>query len=279
MTKLLGGDLSFWQGLWDWQECAEHWKFAFIRAGSIDNTTGECYEDFLFKENAEEAPNHMPVGFYWYFRPNWSPTKQAEYFSNLIFPESWLLPPVIDVENNGGLPPSTYADKIKVFLDVMEQEIGYKCLIYTSQSKWAQVEPRPYWPLYDLWVAHYTLQDEPLMPEGWVKYMFWQWTSQGLAEDYGGLGSSTYVDLNYFNGDESDLNAYIGIPTTPDKVIVVTAHNALVREYPRQGEFLRVEPRGAVLGVTGEDKDEKGMTWYDLNGTGWVRSDWVDVAE
>ena len=54
-----------------------------------------------FETNARVAPDHMPVGYYWYFRPQFDPAAQAEYFCNLIKDKKFSLPPVLDLETDG----------------------------------------------------------------------------------------------------------------------------------------------------------------------------------
>ena len=104
---LLGVDVSKWQGDMNWDQCASAGAgFAFVRAGSIDNTSGNCYTDYQFIRNISLAPDYIPTGCYWYFRPNHDPIRQADYFSDLIGEEAWLIPPVLDLETTGGKTPS-----------------------------------------------------------------------------------------------------------------------------------------------------------------------------
>jgi GH25 family lysozyme M1 (1,4-beta-N-acetylmuramidase) len=136
---------------------------------------------------------------------------------DLLDGEDWKLPPVADIENDGGLSPSDYADSVTAFVQRIENLAGIKPIIYTSRYKWSAVEPRPYWNRYDLWVAHYTTLSEPLLPEAWDTWVFWQYTSQGDGDKYG--ASSNHIDLNRFNGDEEDLQEYIGGPFPPTPVL------------------------------------------------------------
>lgn len=214
---LLGCDISKWQGDFDWQKGSdEGLKYAFIRAGSI-SVGGECYRDFQYEKNVSVGPDFMPIGCYWYYRPQFSPIEQANYFWNLLDGEEWVLPPVADIENNGGLQPAQYADSVTAFVTRLENLSGIKPIIYTSRYKWAQVEPRPYWGEYDLWVAHYTTLPEPLLPTAWSDWVFWQYTAQGDGLKYG--AESRSIDLDRFNGDENDLKEYIGSPFPPSPVL------------------------------------------------------------
>ena len=273
---ILGVDVSYWQGLMDWQIAREAGvKFAFIRAGSCNSVSGVCYEDFLFKENAEDAPKLMPVGYYWYLRPQHNSLTQANYFCDLLDTADYLLPPVCDVENSGGLHPSAYADAVKNFLDRVETRTGYKPIIYTSKSKWAQVEPRPYWDDYDLWVAHYTMSPEPLVPEAWDinGWMFWQYTSQGDAVKYGGPGPPSGdddIDLNWFNGTEDEFLLYLGAePPMPKRVRVKHWKGAVLRDIPR-GEAVTIAKLDEELRVIDSGVDGAGKEWYQVASGLWL---------
>jgi len=98
---LLGIDASKWQGEMNWSRARSAGaRFAFIRAGAI-STAGDCYTDYQFERNSQLAPEYLPVGFYWYFRPQFDPIKQASYFCSLIRSKPWKLPPVLDLEDVG----------------------------------------------------------------------------------------------------------------------------------------------------------------------------------
>jgi len=270
----------------DWQECREAGAlYAFIRAGSCNAVSGVCYEDNLFKENAglfedhQGAPGILPVGYYWYFRPQHNPMTQANYFCDLLDSADYLLPPVIDCETNGGLSPSAYADSIKKFIDRVEARTGYKPIIYTSASKWAQVEPRSYWGDYDLWVAHYTTSSSPIEPEGMNKWTFWQYTSEGDAELFGGPGPPSGdddIDLNRFNGTEDDFLLYLGAPPpVPERVRVNNWRNTVLRDIPN-GELIVIARNGEELTVIDKGVDDTGREWYQVASGLWLIASHVE---
>jgi lysozyme len=230
-----GIDVSKWQGLWDWDISKEKGiKFAFIRAGSI-STGGTLYEDYLFPENAEAAPSRMPVGFYWYFRPNFNPTKQADYFCNLIMDKVWLLPPVLDIETHGNLSSSIVGDRCAEFIARVYEKVNAWPIIYTRGFFWNDyVNYRSIFDECDLWIARYTKWPKPwgnvfgnskLKPFGWDDWTFWQHSDENnRAVELGGPGPPSGdddVDLNWFNGDEARFNEYIGAqpePTLPGSI-------------------------------------------------------------
>lgn len=94
-------DISHWQGKMNPDKTiAAGADGIIIRAGSIDNVTGVCYTDYHFYLNADDFQHRIPMGCYWYFRPNHDPIKQADYFSGLLNDVWWKIPPGADVECN-----------------------------------------------------------------------------------------------------------------------------------------------------------------------------------
>jgi lysozyme len=231
---LLGIDVSKWQGEMNWQTAADAGaKFAFIRAGSIDNSSGYCYTDYHYMRNISLAPDHMPVGCYWYFRPNHSPTKQANYFCDLLEGEDWKLPPVLDLETTGGLSPVAVSNESGEFIAQVYQRTKYWPIVYSrSYFLHDRTIDHPLFHECDLWIARYTSKPEPwgnpgdyqkAKPPYWDDWTFWQWIADSnLAVEFGGEGppgSEDDIDLNYFNGDEEDLQEYIGSPFPPTPVL------------------------------------------------------------
>ena len=132
--KVLGIDVSRWQGLMNWLTASNAGaKYAFIRAGSISTYDGKCYKDIYFDVNSQAAYNYMPVGYYWYFRPNYSAIVQADYFTRLVENTERKLPLVCDIETSGGLTPYYVEKRTKEFCDRLEYNLGKQPLIYTSQ--------------------------------------------------------------------------------------------------------------------------------------------------
>lgn len=220
-----GVDVSRWQGAMDWQVCAGAGaKFAFVRAGSCSNQTGAVYTDDQYLRNAELAPDHLITGAYWYFRPNWSPQSQADYFVSLGVGDL-PLPPVCDVENNGWLGQTAVANAVRNFVDAVEANTGRKCLIYTRATFWNPGVGNPAWAGgHHLWVARYNefvahpWADDPdtLRPEPWTDWTFWQWSADGNGQGPTYGAESSAIDLNRWNGTYDDLLAYVGLEPEPD---------------------------------------------------------------
>lgn len=210
MSYIVGPDVSHWQGNIAWGTMVGAGaKFVIIRAGSIDNLTGVCYEDRRWSSNSIEAPKHLPMGSYWYMRPKYSGIEQANYFVNLLKGKNLKLPAYIDVEV-GEVSQTIARTRIKAFLDTVEAGLGKKPGIYTSASKWNVIVGNVTWASrYELWDAHYTTATQPYIPLGWSDWTLWQYTSKGPGATYG--VSSASIDLNRFNGTEDQFNQHYNL--------------------------------------------------------------------
>ena len=224
---LLGVDVSKWQGDMNWDQCASAGAgFAFVRAGSIDNTSGNCYTDYQFIRNISLAPDYIPTGCYWYFRPNHDPIKQADYFSDLIGEEAWLIPPVLDLETTGGKTPSAVTGAAAAFIAQVYNNLNAWPIIYSrSYFLHDQTANHPLWSECDLWIARYTVKPAPwgnpgdaakMKPPYWDDWKFWQYIAESnRATEFGGEGppgGDDDIDLNYFNGEQAEFDEYIHKP-------------------------------------------------------------------
>lgn len=198
-----GIDVSRWQGEINWEKAKTAGaQFAIIRAGSIDGN-GNPYEDFQFERNSSLAPPVMPVGFYWYFRPNQSSSIQADHFVNLIQDKDWKIYPVADVEEHGGLSPQKVADVVWLFLNRIHSKLNVRPMVYTSPGFWNSRVARSAWAAdFPLWVAHWNVQ-KPILPYDWrdagVDFTFWQTHVGQDGPDYG--MASMGLDHDQYNGD------------------------------------------------------------------------------
>jgi hypothetical protein len=183
-----GIDVSKWQRAMNWGKAREAGaRFAFIRAGSIDNITGKTYTDYQFERNSKVAPGIMPVGYYWFFRPNHSAIKQAEYFVDLIVDKHRQLPAVCDIE----VPGSTIV--VRTFCEMVSDELGEKIMIYTSPNAWKEyiVGDKSWAEQYPLWIANWWVQ-APIVPEPWNEFAVWQTHVGNDGYEFG--ADSTRID-------------------------------------------------------------------------------------
>ena len=238
---IIGIDVSHWQGEMCWSTAKEAGaKFAFIRAGSINRDTGICYKDYQLERNADLAPEQMSdrIGYYFYFRPKYDPIKQADYFYSLVRDYKWGAL-VVDAET----AEAPYAT-VRENTEIMAQEIGQTCahkpvIIYTRASYWNSVIGNQSWSmLYDLWIARYNSAishpwgDGSCKPLGWDDWVFWQYSADnnGMGSTYGGQSAS--MDLNRFNGTETELCQYFG-------TLKPSIYNVEIR-VPKSAEIINV---------------------------------------
>jgi len=214
---ILGIDISKWQREMDWAKASEAGaKFAFIRAGSIGSTNGIAYTDYQFDRNSGIAPDYMPVGYYWYFRPQWCALDQAEYFCNLIRGKRYTLPPVLDLESSWGMGGIEITEAAKVFITEVYVRLDVWPLVY-SRGDWLNhyTVDDAVWDFVDLWVARYADLTGPwadgyYIPDNFDDWYFWQFSAggNGRGPEFGAESKS--IDLNYFNGDQAALDKYAG---------------------------------------------------------------------
>jgi lysozyme len=199
-----GIDVSKWQAQIDWQKAKSAGaQFAIIRAGSVDNVSGASYPDFQFERNAELAPQVMPVGYYWYFRPNWNPIEQAEFFANLIQDKTWNIYPVADVEEHASMTKTAVAGAVWSFVNRVRQRLSVPTMIYSSPGFWNSHVARNTWAHeHPLWVAHWNTQT-PTLPTDWsaysTPYTFWQTHVGQDGAEYG--MQSKGLDHDVYNGE------------------------------------------------------------------------------
>lgn len=206
-----GIDVSKWQGQINWDVTVSRGIiFAIIRTSYTSG--GSHYEDSWWSYNVAEAKRvGIYCGVYHYIVPSGSSVAiQAKYFSDRINQADCDLPPVMDVEDRGGLTPKALADWLKNFADIIETETGKKPIIYTRATFWNDyVEARPYWRDYKLWIARYdsTLSAPwpPYSPRDWITWTFWQWSAggNGLGSYYGAQSSD--IDLDRYNRSLDDF--------------------------------------------------------------------------
>ena len=252
MTKTLGLDSSKWQGVMNWQKARDRMSelnangqaFAIARAGSINDITSNCYYDDMFYNNVDGMAEFMDeYGFYWFFRPNHSPSKQAAYFKMLLEDEYgsfknldwgyddhgvyfvWNGKKVriwLDVEADGGLYPTQITDAIVAFFDYFLGNEANLTGLY-SRANWLNAHTVfvPEFILLALWIARYdTSVDHPWLdnpavykPRDWDNYTLWQFSAGGNSRGAEFGAQSTSIDLNYLNGELIPL-----VPTGDDEM-------------------------------------------------------------
>jgi len=226
MAAVPGIDVSYWNSGIDWSKVrATGQRFVFVKA-----TEGDYYADPTFDDNWLGAKSAGILrGAYHFFRANVDPKKQAKKYIDYVksMKDDGELPPVLDLETHDGQTKDRIISRAKTWLDQVEKAFGKKPIIYSSQYflqdyfSEAGGGPPSWTKDYPLWLAQYPNTyvegQQPYLPRGWFKWMFWQYSEKGSVN-----GINANVDLNIFNGTLDELYKFAdakisSAPTTTEK--------------------------------------------------------------
>ncbi len=193
-----GIDVSKYQNIIDWPSVKEM-KVSDVQVGFvfIKATEGLGNEDAFFQRNWRKAKMAgVTRGAYHFFLATKSGKEQAENFISSVNLESGDLPPVLDVEQAYGVPADKLRERVKEWIDVVQNNYGIIPIIYTNVEFYKQYLKDDF-DRYPLWVAHYLQKERPRIYRDWN---FWQHSEGGRVN-----GIVTKVDFNVFNGDSVEF--------------------------------------------------------------------------
>ena len=177
-------------------------SFAFVKA-----TESTGYTNPYFAGDWKGiASAGLYRGAYHFARPNataGSATAQADFFAATIGGQrlTGTLPPVLDLEDNGGLGPADLQAWVQTFLTELQTQTGRVPMIYTYPNFWqTRMASSMAFTRYPLWIAHYGVSAPQSI--GWP-YTFWQYTSGGTVN---GISTPGNTDMNKFSGTAKDLS-------------------------------------------------------------------------
>jgi len=199
-TTVEGIDVSFWQAAVNWQSV----KNAGIGFAIVRVSYGTS-KDTWFDTNWQGMKDVGLVrGAYQFFLPDQDPIAQADLMLSAMGPlGEGDLPPVLDVEDTGGLGPAALSDRIATWIAHVEPVIGRKPIIYTGKYFWQDNVQSTAFGEYPLWIPNYSFNC-PNLPDGyWNDWLFFQYTDKGSVP-----GVSGNVDRNLWNGSLADLKAF-----------------------------------------------------------------------
>lgn len=207
-----GIDVSHWQEEIDWVEVANAgYSFAFAKA-----TEGVGWKDWSFVTNIEEGTEAgVIMSPYHYARPDLDNTGQeeAEYFLSEVgdYIQSGYIRPVLDLEESGGLGREALSNWVVEWMETVKSRTGVEPIIYTNYY-YIQEKLNQSVMDYSLWIAYWTCDPTPsfdIPPTGgFGDWDFWQYQAPAACGDYSIPGISGGVDLNIFNGGESQLTIF-----------------------------------------------------------------------
>jgi GH25 family lysozyme M1 (1,4-beta-N-acetylmuramidase) len=141
------------------------------------------------------------------------------------------LPPVLDIEANGGLSAANVTAWTRTFLSALESATGRTPMIYSGGWFWRGYMGNPAgFARYPVWISDYNPSATGPSLFGDFSYStFWQYTDAARVS-----GISGGVDGNWFHGSRSQLDvlAYVGpqapaVTTPPSATLSITAANSV----------------------------------------------------
>ncbi|WP_433660524.1 glycoside hydrolase family 25 protein [Nocardia sp. CA-128927] len=199
-----GPDVSSWQHidgrLIDW--------FAVKRSGHafamVKATEGVSYiNPYFVADSLLMRAAGVARGTYHYARPNLAPEPQAAMYAAVVLGQNGALdlPPVLDLETTGGLPPAALIDWTRRYLSSVQALTGRTPIVYTYPNFWrtAMADTNEF-TQYPLWIADYRGNEAPEVPGGWSTWTFWQTTDSGGID-----GIAGHTDLNVYSGAQGDF--------------------------------------------------------------------------
>jgi GH25 family lysozyme M1 (1,4-beta-N-acetylmuramidase) len=220
-STVYGIDVSRFQGDIDWdQVAASGVKYAFIQ---ISRSLTDI--DATFPYNWQRAKEvGILRGAYQRFQPDQDAIAQAELFVQKLGPYvAGDLPPVLDVEDDKGLPAATIAARVREWSSYVEQHVGLTPIIYTGFYFWRDKVGGADFSNHPLWIANYGTSC-PLVPPPWARWTFHQYSSSATIP---GITANT-VDVNRFNGTYTELQALAKLPSDACIVDVTTEEGGIV---------------------------------------------------
>ncbi len=199
-----GIDVARWQTTINWSQVKAAGKvFGIAQVGR--GTSPDAY----FNANwSGMKANGIIRGAYLRFFPAQSLQAQADMLINVAYAPGDL-PPMVDIEDADGLPIATVAAKVQEMLAKVQAGTGRVPMIYTGYYFWKDNVQLTGFGANPLIIANYSSAC-PLIPAGWSKWTFHQYTSSGSVS-----GISGNVDLDKFNGTLAELQAFAngtGVP-------------------------------------------------------------------
>lgn len=174
-------------------------NFAFIKA-----TEGTGYVNPFFTADSFKAQSAgVTPGSYHYAKPGFGNARaQADYYAaTLATGPQPSLPPVLDLEETGGLDPVSLQKWVRDWVDQIKIKTGRQPIMYTYYNFWINsMGNTTEFSDLPLWLAYYSDSLPNPLPGGWDNVTFWQYSSTGQVN-----GIQGNVDMNEYYGTDEQL--------------------------------------------------------------------------
>ena len=201
----------------DWASvAASGQRFAVVKATELyrggDGIARLYVNPWLQQDLAGARAAGLVVGSYAYAHPDTAPAQSADAFASAVgVLAPGTLPPVLDLEDSGGLAPVQLVAWTKAFLGRLEADTGLRPMIYTGPYFWASaLAGSTEFSSYPLWEASYYFGGLPEAPQavgGWSTYTLWQYTDRSAVP-----GITGGVDQSLFRGTQAMLASLAQTP-------------------------------------------------------------------
>jgi GH25 family lysozyme M1 (1,4-beta-N-acetylmuramidase) len=248
-----GPDVSRWQhpngAAIDWAKVAAACNsFAIIKATESDSYTNP----YFAKDWAATPAAGLYRGAYLYARPHLpvsTAVSQADRYATVVgsLKHAGDLPPILDLEEDGGLSPASLITWAQTVLAEMQRRTGRTPVIYTYRYFWATAMDNTHaLARYPLWIADYTTgiaQPHSPLVGSWPTWSLWQYTASARVS-----GISGPVDMSRFNGTLTDLASFAD----------GTAPRTLAVRAPYAPIHVSASTSGSTVNVSWEPNDNGG---------------------
>ncbi len=168
-------------------------------------TQGNYFVDPDFRSNWNEIREHGLIrGAYHFYDCKIDPEVQALFFATHASDiNSTDIAPILDIEQGSmtkAVSGAQMETDILVFLKTVEKKFDRKPILYTDYAFAQEYLKNPEFANYDLWLAEYSGNTQPRVPDLWKEkgYKIWQKSSSYHLE-------SERVDLDIYEGILSQL--------------------------------------------------------------------------
>lgn len=189
----------------NWVAASGPHNFAFVKASEGD---GYVNPHYVADANVARVTG-LHVGAYHYARPSLEPGDAAREAGYYLAAQSTApgpkLPPVLDIEESGGLSVTQLQNWVRDFVKAVDTATGRQTMIYTYPAFWASAMGNTSeFSDHPLWIADYNGGSQPWVPGGWDTWTFWQTSGTGAS-----AGVTGPVDTNVFNGSHARLSRLV----------------------------------------------------------------------
>lgn len=196
-----GMDISHFQGnIVDAINVKDSLRFIICKA-----TQGDSFVDPDFRMNWREIEEKGLIrGTYHFYVCTDDPLDQANHFINNASDITTKdIAPILDIEQ-GSMSKNVSADQMEkdilIFLKIVEQKTKRKPIIYTDYAFAQEYLKNSIFAEYDLWLAEYTSDKNPRIPDTWKNrgFKIWQKTASYNLD-------SRMADLDVYYGLLKDI--------------------------------------------------------------------------